>query len=119
LDKIQLSIYEISGYLIRGGLALLALAIVYWAMCLPNIPFPIYKVQLDTVGWSVIGVIAYLLGHCVQSIGNKAVAGAEDAALAKAGSVPEAIVRCASEQIAEIVGVKGDELDPKTLFSAS
>jgi hypothetical protein len=116
VDKIQLSLYELSGYLMPGSLLVLALAIFYWAIWLPNVPFPIYKFHPDAVGWSVIGVIAYLLGHCVQSIGNKMIAGAEDAALAKGGSVPNPIVKCAREQVAEITGVKGDELDPSTLF---
>jgi hypothetical protein len=116
VDKIQLSLYELSGYLLPGSVATLAIAVCYWAIWLPGVPFPVHEAHADVVGWAVIGGVAYLLGHCLQSVGNMVINGVEKAALSKGGVVPDPIIQRVQQRISSIVGVKADELDPVALF---
>lgn len=116
IDKIQLTLYEIFGYLLPGAIGTAAVAIFYWGTCLPHTTFPIYKVHPDALGWAVLTGISYLFGHLAQGIGTKYLKGAEKAALENSELVPPAIVSSAKERAATIVGVQPADIDSVSLF---
>jgi len=116
IDKIQLTLYEIFGYFLPGVIAAGALAVFYWAMCIPAVPFPVFKIHPDAVGWGSLLALSYMLGHILQGIGGKYLGGIEEKVLGENGSMPAAIIASARSRTAEISGVKPCEMGPNTLF---
>ena|ERR1700704_1195200 len=116
IDKIQLTLYEIFGYLLPGAIGTTAVAIFYWGACLPHAIFPVYKVHPDTIGWAVLTGISYLFGHLAQGLGTKYLKGAEKTALENGEIVPSAIVSSAKVRAATIAGVRSEDIDSVSLF---
>lgn len=116
IDKIQLTLYEIFGYLLPGAICTVAVVIFYWGTCLPHAMFPVYKVHPDPLGWAVLTGVSYLFGHLAQGIGTKYLKGAEKVALENGDLVPPPIVLSAKERAATIVGVEPEDMDAVSLF---
>ena len=69
--ELQISVYDIFGYLFPGAIVLLALALVFQAVFWPH-DLLIVPTQL-TVGVSVcFAFLAYVVGHLAQGVGNLA-----------------------------------------------
>lgn len=67
MKSIQVTLYEIFGYLFPGAIFLTALFLVYWTLFLPA------QQNLDgltTSGWFFVIAVAYVLGHIVQALAN-------------------------------------------------
>lgn len=116
IEKIQLTLYEIFGYLLPGAICTVAVAIFYWGTCLPHAAFPVYKVHPDAVGWAVLTGISYLFGHLAQGIGTKYLKGAEKVALDNGELLPTTIVSSAKERAATMAGVQPEDIDAVSLF---
>jgi len=116
IDKIQLTLYEIFGYFLPGALASVSLALTYWALCIPTVPFPAYKGQPTLTAWVALIAVSYLMGHLVQGIGNRFLRGAENAALGPQGTIATEIRNVGRSRAAELMGIKTDSLDPISLF---
>jgi hypothetical protein len=116
IDKIQLTLYEIFGYFLPGTIAAGALAILYWALCIPAVAFPVFKIHPDAVGWGALVALSYMLGHIIQGLGGKYLGGIEEKVLGPNGSIPPAIVASAQSLAAQQSGVKSEDLDSKSLF---
>ncbi len=68
MKDIKLTLYDIFGYLVPGGVFLLGLLLVYWSAFLADttLSFP----SLSNSRWLAAAVAAYLLGHMAQAIAN-------------------------------------------------
>jgi hypothetical protein len=116
IEKIQITLYEIFGYLLPGLIACAAALIIYWALCLPLVPLPAYKFRPSALGWIVLLGLSYVLGHLVQGIGNKLLTGAEEAALGPRGSIPSELRRAGRDKAAALMGVPSARVDAVSLF---
>lgn len=118
LDNFAFTLYEIFGYLIPGGIVLLGLTLIFWALFLPAVPIPVATLQPGLVGWVGFIVASYLLGHAVQGIANIFLKGAESAALGPQGTVPEPIRKAAAEFSGKLLNVPPEKLDSGWVFRA-
>jgi hypothetical protein len=116
IDKIQLTLYEIFGYFLPGSLGSLALLVFYWALCIPTVPIPVYKVHPDSTAWVILVGVSYLMGHLAQGLGNKFLRGAENGALGQNGTIATEIRTVGRNRAAELMGVNPETLDPESLF---
>lgn len=68
LGNLAFTLYEVFGYLLPGGLALLAILVLYWALFVPGVPLGIATYQPSLITWTTVAIASYLLGHAVQGI---------------------------------------------------
>src|SRR3977135_2854446 len=67
LKDIQVTLYDIFGYLVPGFVSLAALVIPFWGFSFPTIPLPF---QVFSEHGLATGVAAYVIGHMTQAIAN-------------------------------------------------
>jgi len=67
--ELQISLYDIFGYLLPGAIIFFALVVIFWSLFWPTLPLAL-KSSLPLM--AIVGLIfgAYLLGHLGQGIGN-------------------------------------------------
>lgn len=116
LDKVQFTLYEIFGYLFPGTLAAIACALIYWALCLPGVPLPVYKIQPNITGWIGIVSVSYLMGHLTHGIGGKFLRNVEILAFGEKGTIPAEVRKSASDHAARLMGVSPASVDAISLF---
>jgi hypothetical protein len=68
LRDVQVTLYDVFGYLLPGLLALGALAAVFWAVVAPG--YPLGAPNWPGPGWVAVIVAAYLVGHLLQAAAN-------------------------------------------------
>jgi hypothetical protein len=109
LEYFAFTFYEIVGYLLPGGVALLGLMLLYWALFVPSVPLEIasFKPRLGT--WTSLLVVSYVLGQAVQAVANKLLIDVATSALAmgKLGWVSE----CARQAAAELMGIPVEKIE--------
>jgi len=121
LQGIQVTLYDVFGYLLPGFVFLAAIAILFWAVCFPTAPLP-WPLEIQA-NWWVVAAVAYVAGHMAQALANrfdKAVRprGSEDLRLAGPGlaKLPDDLVRCAKRKASRIAGVGADKMDDLLLY---
>jgi hypothetical protein len=114
LQNLAFTLYEIFGYLLPGGVALFALALLYWALFVPSVPLGIASFQLSLGAWTLVVVMSYALGHAVQALGNKLLRHIEDAALNT--GVDAAVNEQGQELAAQLLGIPAGKIEPKWLY---
>lgn len=68
IEKIQVSLYDFFGYLLPGGVFLLALVIFSWTIFWPQ---QVLKISQPTfTHWVIILLLSYFLGHLIQAVAN-------------------------------------------------
>ncbi len=68
LQAIQVTLYDVFGYLLPGFVFLAAILVAFWALCFPGAPLPWPPViQAD---WLVVGIPAYVAGHLAHALAN-------------------------------------------------
>ena len=117
LKDIQVTLYDIFGYLFPGFLFLAAMAILFWVIFMPSVPvsFPAYTLE----NWVVITIGAYIAGHMLQAIANLItpyLPSAEKLTLSKPGGFPAAVIESAKIKANSILGVRLKEMDNHLLF---
>lgn len=67
--ELQITLYDIFGYLLPGSIILIAVVILFWSLFWPSAPFALVA---DVPTLATIGLVfsAYLAGHVGQGIGN-------------------------------------------------
>lgn len=66
--NLQISLYDFFGYLLPGCIVLLAIAIPFWIIFVPNLALNINNISTEL--WIIILVMAYFFGHFAQSSAN-------------------------------------------------
>lgn len=68
IKDLQVTLYDVFGYLLPGMVFLAALATLFWAIYLPSTEFVF---DLPTVEiWIIFVVMSYVAGHMAQAVGN-------------------------------------------------
>jgi len=119
LGDIQATLYDTFGYLLPGGVFLAALAILFWALYMPQVPLVL--AELSVPAYIALLVLAYFLGHLNQALGNmlvKLLRPPEEAVLSKGQpeSMPYDLVQLAQVKASEMLGVDLKEMSPEWLF---
>jgi len=70
ISNINVTLYDIFGYLMPGAAALGSFALLAWSLFIPG--HPLHSPSLTSVEWLTLFVLAYFLGHLVQAIGDLA-----------------------------------------------
>jgi hypothetical protein len=118
MKGIQVTLYDIFGYLFPGSIFLAALSLSYWtAFSLPN-------PNLEKVtAWSLVGIsmVAYLLGHLVQALGNTLVRKSTVQLVLdpREKALPVEVIEAAHARAAALLGLARDvALSRETVFDA-
>jgi hypothetical protein len=119
MKDIQVTLYDVFGYVFPGAAFAAALYLFYWAV------FPTYKLDLTSVtgaGWTVLLVVAYTLGHVVQALTNSMKhlcrRSAVDRALGTTDeALPAEVAKAAKTKARSMIGVpEWVALKPQTVF---
>jgi hypothetical protein len=114
LENFALTLYELFGYLLPGGIALLGFTVLYWTLFVPQLPLGIGGFSPGVALWTGIVVVSYVLGHAAQAVGNKALRSVEAAALAMQG---ETWMREHSRKVAsDLIHVAPNDLSPRWIY---
>ena len=119
LKDIQVTLYDIFGYLLPGFIFLTGIAILFWAIFIPSTPIQLLTISGDI--WIVILLSTYIIGHMVQAIANlltKQLQSAENTVLSKgqADSFPDTVIDSATSKVNLILGVKMKDMKPGFLY---
>jgi hypothetical protein len=119
LKDIQVTLYDIFGYLLPGFIFLAGIAMLFWAIFMPSAPIQLSTISVDN--WIVILVGAYIAGHMVQAIANlltKKLQSAENTVLSKGkpDSFPNAVIDSATKKVNLMLGVKLKDMKPSFLY---
>jgi hypothetical protein len=109
------TLYEVFGYLLPGSVTLFGLALLYWTLFVPKIPLDIVALQPGVGATTVIVVLAYVIGHAIQSVGNKIFPHVEANALA----MPKIIAAMrdrARETAGALVGIAPEQMEPRWTY---
>ena len=68
IEKIQVSIYDFFGYLIPGGVFLLALVILSWTIFWPKQTLKLSQPTFTC--WVIILLLSYFFGHLIHAVAN-------------------------------------------------
>lgn len=103
----RLTLYDIFGYLAPGMVFLAGMAILFWAIYIPRIPFSVFRPTAD--GWVFFLLLAYFSGHIVQALGNllaNLLPCLETSVISREGTciVPEFLVESAKREVGAMLG---------------
>ena len=112
LGNFAFTLYEVFGYLLPGGVALLGFMLLYWAAFVPTLPLRIAAFQPGLGTWATIAVASYVLGHAAQAMGNKLLRNVEKDALAMGGWLRERALQAA----AQLLDVPASQLESRWVY---
>lgn len=67
MKELQVSLYDVFGYVAPGVIAFLGIYLLGWRLVLPS---DVDWSMVSTGGWIVILLVSYILGHAVQALAN-------------------------------------------------
>lgn len=114
LANFAFTLYELFGYLLPGGVALVGIILLAWALFVPLVPLGIATFQPGLAMWTGIVVASYVLGHAAQAVGNKVLRSVEKSALAMNDATW--MRDQARHAAAELLGVPAEQLDPRSVY---
>lgn len=115
IKDIEVTLYDIFGYLLPGCIALISALILLWTICYPGQPFPIRTP--NTFGYAILLIVAYYAGHFVHVIADQLVNLFKIdrwRVLEKKDSdrsLPECIMEGAKRKIGHVLDLKADEVN--------
>jgi len=68
MKDLQVTLYDVFGYLLPGAVLLAAIGTFYWALFFPM--SPLWLVDFSPATWIIIGLGSYVLGHFAQALAN-------------------------------------------------
>jgi hypothetical protein len=108
------TLYEVFGYVLPGGVALLGFVILGWALFVPKVPLGVADFQPGLVTWTAIVVSSYLLGHAFQALGNLLLGRIEKSAVRMTGA--RWLHDCARRTAAELLQVSVEDVEPRWMY---
>jgi hypothetical protein len=67
MKELQVTLYEIFGYLVPGAISLAAVSILYWTFFVAH---PCDLDSITTSGWWGLAAVSYVAGHLTQALTN-------------------------------------------------
>lgn len=117
VKDIQVTIYEILGYLLPGLAFLMALVVLFWALFLPRQTAGFSGLSSGEL-WAALGA-AYVAGHVAQALGNlleRAFGRNEDLVLGKDGELPARLKAAIRVKVKQTLHLDADELPPRWFY---
>lgn len=117
MGTLSFTLYEVWGYLLPGGMTLLAFVVLYWSCFVPGVPLGIPNFRAGSLTWIAVIMASYVLGHAVQAVGNVFFREVEISVLnSHKGRAPTWIRERARQAASEILKVVPDQLEPRWIF---
>jgi hypothetical protein len=117
IKDLQITLYEIFGYLLPGMVMFSSLLLLFWAIFFPT---PSIGFDLKTTEvWLAFLVFSYVAGHMGQAVGNliqKRISSAEKLVLGQNGELSPAVLKAFKEKAAKAYEVDVGALDEYWLF---
>ncbi|HHX45368.1 MAG TPA: hypothetical protein GX714_15470 [Chloroflexi bacterium] len=107
---IEVTLYDVFGYLYPGAVLLVAIAVAAWAVFFPAVEPAVPSVSFQ--GWILIVFVSYLLGHITQAIGNLLTAvypTVQDLDADQKRYTPDALVEAAYDRAYSMTGVPREQ----------
>jgi hypothetical protein len=108
VEKLSFTLYEIFGYFLPGVVGVTAMAILFWAIFLPNTAVPIESLELSKLWYFGLVVICYYAGHVLQGISRSLFKNPDTLVLAHQTDMAP-LVKRAQEQLATHLGMAQTE----------
>ncbi len=114
LKDLQVTLYEIFGYVMPGGIVTAALAVIFLAIYLPtdHISFDLPTTEV----WLTVLALAYFAGHMGQAVANLLVKLAKWDEAKAVQQLPPEIRSRVVERLKTVVGEKAAELSERWQF---
>jgi len=119
IKGIQVTLYDVFGYLLPGSILLTGVVGLFWAILAPATP--LVWPQVINENWIVIAVASYVCGHLAQALANmvtKHLPSIESLVLTKGGNddLPEPVVAAARSKASSILAVDAKGVDSSLLY---
>lgn len=119
MKTIEITLYDIFGYLIPGCVAMVAIYLIAWRIVL--LPAHQDWNSVSTLGWIVVAGVAYVIGHFLQALSNVlyhfGLKNPEQRILANEFVVPSNVLTIAHKAAQRVIGLsENDTVDMKTLY---
>jgi hypothetical protein len=117
IKDLQITLYEVFGYLLPGMVLLTSLLLLFWAIF-----FPVSTLRFDlktTEVWLAFLILSYVAGHMGQAVGNliqKRLKSAETLVLGQAGELSPEVLKACKAKAAKAYEVDPDALSDYWLF---
>lgn len=111
MKELNLTLYEIFGYLLPGGIASLAVGMVFYLTTMSDAM--IYIPEMSKTLAVILIAIAYFSGHVVQAIGNIIFKKIHYSAHA----LPPSLIENTKSTLAQLHGIDTSNMDPHLLYS--
>lgn len=121
LKDLQVTLYDIFGYLIPGLVSLIAIIVLFWALVIPQAAFPLPLSDEDGVNWLAVLVGAYIVGHLTQAIANwvtKLFPSTERKVLSAEGEgdLPAALIESVTSKVSSMTQIPPEDVEPELLY---
>ena len=122
MNDLRITLYEIFGYLLPGGVFCASIGLIFWAIYFPQ---AVVEFDLQTVEvWATCLAFAYIGGHVVQAVGNKVTkqfTSAENRVMTDPAAFPTKLIKACREKAdrmlkAECHIVDKTDLEPLWLY---
>ena len=118
MKNIEITLYDIFGYLIPGCVTFVGIYLIAWRIVLP---LDQDWSNVSTAGWAVTLGAAYVIGHFVQALsnilGDFGLKNAEESILADTSLVPSSMIPLAQKAARRAIGLSGNSsLNLKALY---
>lgn len=118
MKNVELTLYDIFGYLFPGIVTIVALYLVVWRVMLPNDQ---NLNGLSSTGWTAFIIAAYVIGHFTQGLSNVISRllreNPEHAVIANPDLVPRSVIQLATARACRPIPLPDAErVNPQTLY---
>lgn len=67
MKELQVSLYDVFGYVAPGIIAFLGMYLIWWRLVIPS---HLDWSTVSSAGWAAILLVSYVLGHAIQALAN-------------------------------------------------
>ncbi len=114
IKDLQVTLYEVFGYLLPGGIFAGALAVAFLALFFPTNTFT-FDLH-STEGWVTVLALCYVSGHMAQAIANQVVKLWKWDETKIVEQLPQEIRDTVTEKLKAVVGEKATTLAPRWMY---
>lgn len=119
LKDIQVTLYDIFGYLVPGVVFVIGIVVIFWAIFLPSVPAALPQALTDN--WLILLIFGYVGGHMTQALANTLtrLTSTSKRPLFSARTpnhLPPALVAAATGKVSAILDIEETEISTDLLY---